>query len=384
MRWMLIFGALLLALSPSAALAAPKAAPLEISGWIPYWRMATGTADVLPRLSTFNALMPFGYIVQNDGTLHDAFNFESTSATSTANTLIAAARVKKVKIIPSIMWSNGAAIHAVLSNTASRIALEDAIAALVKEKGFDGIDIDFESKLAETRPYFSLFLKGLYMRMGQKWVYCTIEPRTPPASAFAVMPKKFEYANDYVAINKYCDRVNIMAYDQGTIDLKLNAAANQAPYIPIGDVQWVEKVVTLAAQTISKKKLVIGVATYGYEYDLIPLAQGYRYQLNWAFNPRYATALAADLGLVPKRNSAGEMSLTYVSTTTSTTNLIASAGSAGPVQATTTPMRIMWWSDAQAINDKIKLAKKLGVRGVAIFKLDGGQDPNIWNVLPKK
>lgn len=368
-------------LLPSAALAAPKAPSFEISGWIPYWRMATGTADVLPRLQRFSSLMPFGYIVQNDGSLHDAFGFEDPSATSTANTLIAAARAKKVRIIPTVMWSNGAAIHAVLSNTVSRIALEDAIADLAKKKGFDGIDIDFEGKFAETRPYFSLFLKGLYMRMGQKWVYCTIEPRTPPASAFAVMPKKFEYANDYVAINKYCDRVNIMAYDQGAVDIKLNTAANSVPYIPLADVKWVEKVVNLAAQTISKKKIVIGIPTYGYEYDLIPLAQGYRYNLNWAFNPRYATTLAADLGLVPKRNSAGEMSFVYVPTTTPLTSLIASAGSAGPIPATTIPLRIAWWSDAQAINDKIKLAKKLGVRGVAIFKLDGGQDPAFWDLF---
>ena len=39
------------------------------------------------------------------------------------------------------------------------------------------------------------------------------------------------------------------------------------------------------------------------------------------------------------------------------------------------------WPDAASIAQKIALAKKLGVRGIAIFKLDGGQDPNIWNVL---
>ena len=356
----------------------------EISGWIPYWRVATGTVDALSHLQNFSAVMPFGYIVQNDGSLFDAFGLNITSSTSTVALLTTVAKAQKVKIVPTVMWSNSSAINNVLSVSASRQALETTIANLVKQQGFDGIDIDFENKLAETRPYFSLFLKGLYARMGQKLVYCTIEPRTPPSSAFAVVPKKLDYANDYSAINKYCDRVEIMTYDQGTVDLKLNAAASPMPYIPIADPKWVEKVVSLAAQTISKKKIVIGIATYGYEYNVIPLSQGYRYDLEWTFNPRYAADLATEFSLTPMRNTAGEMSFMYIPTTTPTTSLIASVGSAGPLQATTIPQHIVWWSDASAINDKIQLAKKLGVRGIAIFKLDGGEDPNLWNILPKK
>ena len=82
---------------------------------------------------------------------------------------------------------------------------------------------------------------------------------------------------------------------------------------------------------------MIGVATYGYEYDLIPLSQqGYRYDLNWAFNPRYTTDLASSLGITPTRNSAGEMSFSYTPTTTPMTNLVTATGTAGPIQATTT------------------------------------------------
>lgn len=369
---------------------AAKTPALEVSGWIPYWRAATGTQEALLHLDKFTEINPFGYTMKKDGTINDAMNIDEEPWT----TLIAAAKKKKVRVIPTIMWSDGATIHSILSNTKKRIALEDAITALVKKNNFDGIDIDFEGKKAETKQYFSTFLKGLYQRMGKKWVMCTIEARTPLDSRYDTIPKDIQYANDFVAINKYCDRVRFMAYDQGTIDVKLNRA-RFAPYIPVADPAWVEKSILLAAKTIPKKKISIGIATYGYEYQVTKLTEyGYRYDLQWALNPKYAIDLAASLGITPKRNGADEISFMYAPTTA---NLSDTANDANgdtqglpnssvaenmPTTGLNVPMNIVWWSDAQAIKDKVNLAKKLGVRGVSIFKIDGGADPGMWDVLP--
>ncbi len=412
-RLFIIVAAFIVAL-PSQTHAAAKVAPLEVSGWIPYWRVATGTADVLPHLSSLTAVMPFGYTVRNDGTLYDAYGLGSQDSTTSplALALIASAKAAKTKVVPTVMWSNGAAIHAILSKQKSRIALENSIAALAKSQGFDGIGIDFEGKYAKTKPYFSLFLQGLYSRMGNKLVYCAIEARTPVSSRYdgTPPPDATQYANDFVAVGKYCDRVQLMTYDQQTVDVKLNKAADGQPYIPISDPAWVTKTVNLAAQIIPKKKLVIGVATYGYEWQITPLSEsGFRYDLQWAFNPKYALDLAAQLGLSPTRNSAGELSFTYqpaaaaaastvpasVATDTTSNSLLPAASTtvsysdalfAGPsrLAASSTPTNILWWSDAQSIADKIAIAKKLGVRGIAIFKLDGGEDQELWSLLPKR
>ncbi len=362
-----------------AATATPKlspVSPLEISGWIPYWRKAAGTAEAINHIGTFKEINPFGYTVKQDGTLFDAMKIDEEPWPS----LIQAARAKKVRVIPTVMWGNGAAIHKILSNTKTRIALEDEITALVKKKNFDGIDIDFEGKYAETKKYFSTFLKGLYQRMGKKWVMCTIEARTPLDSRYDVIPKNIEYANDYVAINNYCDRVRIMTYDQGSIDLKLNEAA-AGPYVPVADTKWVEKVVRLALKTIPKKKIVIGVSTYGYEYEFKALKEdGYRYDLLWAFNPKYGLDLAGQLLINPERNIAGELSFIYATSSQTVPYNNDLVASSSPVSGGFS-QRILWWSDATAIKDKIALARKLGVRGVAVFKIDGGADPAIWNVL---
>lgn len=367
-----------------------KTSLLEVSGWIPYWRKATGTKEALAHLDIFTELNPFGYIMKTDGTLNDTAKMDEEPWA----TLIKEAKVKKIRIIPTIMWSNGASIHRILSNQKTRIALEDEIANLVKEKDFDGIDIDFEGKYAETKDYFSAFLKGLYMRMGNKWVMCTIEARTPLDSRYDNIPKDISYANDFVAINKYCDRVRFMTYDQGTIDITLNRA-RMAPYIPVADPAWVEKSIVLAAKTIPKKKISIGIATYGYEYKVTKLSEyGYRYDLEWALNPIYAIDLAKSLGITPQRNGANEIGFMYVPTATAsshgTENEIGQALPTSTVaenalsSAINGPVNIVWWSDAKAIKDKVDLAKKLGVRGVSIFKIDGGADPGIWDVLKNR
>ena len=45
------------------------------------------------------------------------------------------------------------------------------------------------------------------------------------------------------------------------------------------------------------------------------------------------------------------------------------------------PFYMLVWSDSKAIADKVALARKLGVRGVSVFKFDGGSDPLMWSVL---
>jgi spore germination protein YaaH len=382
-------------LLPAGASAAVMYKPFEISGWLPYWRTATSTAEATAHLDAFTEVNPFGYTVKNDGTLYDAAKLTEEPWLS----LQKKAKEQNVRYIPTVMWSNASVMYKILSNTKTRIALEDEITAIVKKNGFDGIDIDFEGKTAETGKYFSTFLRGLYQRMGNKWVMCTIETRTPISDRYyGTTPPKDAgiYANDFVEINKYCDRVRFMAYDQQGIDQKLAQSHEGELYAPVADTEWVEKVIRVAMRTISKKKIMIGIPTYGYEYDVTAYADGYVYKPLWTFNPGWALPIANAYGITPERTSSGEMGFSYLPNPAIDENLPAFA-STTPVyagsQAAATALtiaeatnvnikfRYMVWSDAQAIKAKIDLAKKLGVRGVSIFKIDGGQDPAIWDVL---
>lgn len=389
--------------APAYAQAATKATTtkLEFSGWLPYWRVASSTKDVLPHLDQLTEVNPFGYTVKKDGTLNDALKVGSPEWQN----LFKEAKAKKVRVVPTVMWSDTESIHTILSNKKLRKKHIAAIVETVTSNGFDGIDIDYEGKRAEDRDNYSAFLKELSAAFAKdkanKWLMCTIEARTPPVDLYKTIPADLEYANDFKEINKYCDRVRLMTYDQQRADLTLNKASTGL-YAPVADTAWVRKVVTLAAKDIDKSKLVLGVATYGYIYQVMPYddGSGYSYTVLEAFNPKYGTDTAKEYGITPARNSAGEMSFTYVPKSTPKTlpnnaelqakapkgtisalRTALGATALAKEKGTQSPFSMLVWSDAKAIEDKVKLARELGIRGVAVFKFDGGEDPGMWKVL---
>lgn len=366
---------------------------LEFSGWMPDWRTQQSVDDVTPHLSQLKSVMPFGYKVNAQGQVVGDF----IPTMEPWKSFIAEAKAKGVRVVPSVVMGDGPTIHAVLSNTQMRIALEDEIANIVKANGFDGIDIDFEAKQARTRDYFSTFLKGLYARMGNKFVYCTIESRSPLSHRYlpgqTIPPDSLDYANDYSAMNKYCDRVEIMAYDQGIVDQLLNSARS-APYAPVADPGWTGAMIELVAQSIEKKKLILGVPTYGYEYTVTPQGGGsFDYKSLWAFNPNYATDLAKKLGVTPHRTSANEIGFTYYdgqagemptgdeTTKTQQKPTTGSTSNLGSQLSGSKPFNYVTWSDAAAIKDKVDQAREYGLRGIAVFSLGGAEDQGLWGIL---
>jgi spore germination protein YaaH len=405
-----LFASIFLASAPLPAYAKntfnPNPPTFQVSGWLPYWRAATSSADVLQHLNKLTQINPFGYSVKNDGTLADTANLDS--ATSSYAAVIKAARAQGVQVIPTIMWSNTGAIDTVLSSTTLRTQNVNSIVAEVRKNNWDGVDIDYEGKKASDINYFSAFLQQLNIalkQMGSKSLMCTIEARTPPQDLNTNTPiSQFQYANDLTSIGKYCDQVRIMTYDQESADKTLNEAAGNAVYTPVSDPKWDTAVIQLMEKSIPASKMELGVATYGYEYSVTPYANnsGYIYDLLWAFNPGYATQIEQQYNVKPTRDSAGELQLEYVPTTTPTTlpsgtvpatptnpsTLTASAGTPVAQASTNIPLqgtfRYLTWSDSVAIAQKVALAKSLGLAGIAIFKLDGGEDPGMWSVLPTK
>lgn len=386
-RYLAVFMALTMVLPANIA----NAASLEVGGWIPWWQETMGVESASNNIDKLDTLYPFTFEMTPAGIPVNKSKFSDKKWQD----LFSDAKRNDVDVIPSILWNNGAEIHTVLSNPTWRALHIELIARYVEAGDFDGINIDYESKLAETKDHYSSFLRELKARLGNKLLTCTVEARMAPENRWRDVPAVIKYANDYEAIGEYCDVVEIMAYDQQRADLLLNDARKGEPYMPVADIEWVESVVKLALKDIPAEKIMLGVPTYGRKWTVTVAPEWYRdYKGNGAINLPDAEELAEDNNVEPGRNIAGESSYTYFSEPYKILDILpvpdgtrkgmeaaAKALLFANLAKVEVPVELVWYSDAEAISDKVDLAKEYALKGIAIFKIDGEEDQDIWDLF---
>ena len=365
----------------------------DVAGWLPWWSASEGIKDVEENMDDIDILYPFVYEVDADGGLLAKADLESNDW----DDMLDEARDENVEIIPTVMWFDGDQIHAVLSDKKKRRAHIDEIVDMVDDGRFDGVNIDYEDKNAETIDYFSTFLKELEDELGRDELTCTIEARTPPDSRWKEIPDVITWANDYKAMDKYCDWVEIMTYDQQRADLKLNDERRGVPYMPVADMDWVEKVLEYALEDIDEDKIMLGVATYGRAWDVTVAPDWYKdYTRVSAINHESVLGVIKKYDTPVGRSEGGEAVISYfpedsiykvfnaLDTPKGTPKGYEAAAKALLVANYTgleIPVRFISWSDATAIEDKVDLAEKYDLKGVAVFKFDGEEDEDLWNLF---
>lgn len=369
------------------------ASSLDVAGWIPWWQDSEGIESADDHIRDLDIIYPFAFEVDEDGRLVDKAGLDDREWRN----LKRLADRRRVDFMPTVMWFDGEAIHRVLSDDELREEHIQEIVDVVDHGDYDGVNIDYESKKADTIDYFSDFLRELEDALGRRDLSCTIEARTPPESLYKEVPDEIRYANDYKKMGRYCDWVEIMAYDQQRADLKLNSERKGEPYNPVADVDWVEKVIKLALKDIPEEKIMLGVPTYGRQWKLTVASEWYKsYERIGAINQPDAEELAEENDVEVGRNKAGEVSFTYfpedspfkileVLPVPEGTREGFEAAAQALLFATLAdmevPVNLVWYSDAEAIKDKVQLAKKYDLKGVAIFKIDGEEDPDIWDLF---
>lgn len=152
-------------------------------------------------------------------------------------------------------------ITAVVWDLSSRERLISNLLTVMEEKGYQGLDIDFEYILEQDRDQFSQFVRVCAQAMGEEGYTLSVAlaPKTSADQQGLLYAGK-----DYPAIGAAADSVLIMTYEWGY---------TYGPPMAVAPLNKVRQVVEYAVTEIPPEKISLGIPNYGYDWPL-PYVRG--------------------------------------------------------------------------------------------------------------
>ncbi len=156
---------------------------------------------------------------------------------------------------------NNQLIHSVVNNASYRERLLQNLLETMEEKGYQGLDIDFEYILPEDRDAFSAFVRQTAETMREAGYRTSIAlaPKTGADQKGLLYEGK-----DYRALGEAADHVLLMTYEWGY---------TYGPPMAVAPVNQVRRVVEYALTEIPAEKVNLGIPNYGYDWPL-PFERG--------------------------------------------------------------------------------------------------------------
>ena len=211
------------------------------------------TLPYLSELSVFS----YGFTLEGDlifPTLDDTFMIEAAIAGGTSPVLTL------TPFGPDGRFSNYL-ISSVVHNPDSRENLIGQLVQTVQEKGFRGVDIDFEYILAEDAVAFAEFVANVRLAINEIGypVSVALAPKTSDDQ-----PGLLYAGKNYALLGEAADKVLLMTYVWGY---------TYGPPMAVAPVNKVREVVEYALTRIPAYKINMGIPNYGYDWTL-PFEQG--------------------------------------------------------------------------------------------------------------
>lgn len=156
---------------------------------------------------------------------------------------------------------NNRLISEMINNDQAREQLVNNLVDTVAEKGFQGVDIDFEYILAEDRVGFAEFVAEVRTAINALGYPVTVAlaPKTSDDQ-----PGLLYEGKDYRLLGEAADEVLLMTYEWGY---------TYSPPMAVAPINNVRRVVEYALTRIPPEKINLGIPNYGYDWPL-PFVMG--------------------------------------------------------------------------------------------------------------
>lgn len=283
----------------------------------------------------------FSYAVNRDGTLTPVVDEPSINAAY-------ADRVAPLMVLTN--FENGTfsteLATAVLTDENLQDRILDRAIAIMDQKGYLGLDFDFEYLGAQNRERYNAFLRKAAVRLKEKGYFIS----SALAPKYSEEQKGVLYeGHDYRAHGQIVDFIFFMTYEWGW---------SGGPPMAVSPINEVRKIMEYAISVVPKSKIMMGIPLYGYDWTL-PYVKGGA----WArsISPQQAIMLAARY----------RQSILYDPVAQSPHfNYVDEQGRIHEV----------WFDDARSIQAKFNLVKELGIKGFFYWVL-GRDFPQNWLLI---
>ncbi len=234
----------------------------------------------------------------------------------------------------------------VLNDMAVQDRLVNAVKAKLRERGYAGLDVDFEFVFPQDAAPYAAFIARLRRELNPLG-YPVIVALAPKTSA---QQRGLLYeGHDYRALGQAANQLLLMTYEWGY---------TYGPPMAVAPLPNVRRVVEYALQEIPAQKLWLGVPNYGYDWPL-PFVQGESRATS--ISNQYAVQLALRYGVAIQYDTTAQSPwFRYVDEQGRTHEV--------------------WFEDARSIRAKLALVPQYGLYGVGYWNLMR-PFPQNWVVL---
>lgn len=286
-------------------------------------------------------LSVFSYAVNRDGNLTPVEDQASLNAAF------------KDRVLPLLVitnFENGQFSKEIATAILSSEALQDHLLnqalQILGDKGYRGLDFDFEYLGAENRDRYVRFLmKARQVLASQGYLLSAALAPKLRADQKGVLYE----GHDYQAIGQVVDFIFFMTYEWGWSGGRPMA---------VSPLPQMKSVMKYAVSVVPREKIMMGIPLYGYDWTL-PYVQGGKFAKS--ISPQRALELALRYGASIKYDN------------TSQAPWFRYTDELGKLHE-------VWFEDARSIQAKFDLVKNLGIRGFYYWVL-GNDFPQNWPLM---